>query len=218
MTQTNARRQRTVIVGSMNPQKAAEMATLLADMDVPVRSLREFSDVKAVAEDGVTFAENARLKALGLARQVVGPDVLGLVADDSGIEVDALDGRPGVYSARYAGEGATDPERVQLMLDELRDVPSERRTARFRCHIAFSDGERILLETEGVVEGRIAFSPAGDFGFGYDPIFIPVGYDRTFAELGAAVKHKISHRAQALRKFRDALAAVSYTHLRAHET
>lgn len=197
---------RAIVVGSFNRKKAAEIAELLQDFDVPVRSLTEFPDVRPVPEDGATFAENARRKALGLARQLAASGLLGLVADDSGIEVDALGGRPGVHSARYAGEHATDPERVERLLNELGDLPPEKRTARFRCHVAFADAERLLIETEGVVEGRIAFAPAGDFGFGYDPIFVPLEYDQTFSELGAEVKHKISHRARALRAFRDALA------------
>jgi XTP/dITP diphosphohydrolase len=194
-----------IIVGSFNKAKAAEMVGLLGDLHLPVRSLAEFEGVDEIPEDGTTFAANSRLKAVGLAKQVVGPGILGVVADDSGIVVDAMDGRPGVYSARYVSEEATDPERVRHMLMELEGVPVEKRTARFCCHIVLSDGENVLLETDGVVEGRIAFEPAGDFGFGYDPIFIPEGYDKTFAELGADVKHRISHRANALRDFHAAL-------------
>jgi XTP/dITP diphosphohydrolase len=196
---------RTLVIGSFNAAKAAEMAELLAGLGVAVRSLRDFPAVRPVPETGETFAENSRQKALGLARQITEADVLGVVADDSGLEVDALGGRPGVYSARYVSESATDPERVQRILEELGDLPEGRRGARFRCHIAIADPERILLESEGVVEGRIAFAAAGTFGFGYDPIFIPSGHDRTFAELSYGVKHAISHRAVALRRFRDNL-------------
>jgi len=196
---------RPIIVGSFNVKKATEMAELLRDLEVPVRPLADFPHVRPVPEDGETLGENARLKALGLVRQLATSELLGVVADDSGIEVDALDGRPGVRSARYAGEDATDPERVRLLLRELGDLPAAKRTARFRCHIAFADAERILLEADGAVEGRIAFAPAGSFGFGYDPIFIPVGYDKTFAQLGAEVKHSISHRAVALQSFRNKL-------------
>lgn len=194
-----------IVMGSFNPKKAAEIAHLLQDLHVPVRSLSEFPGVTPVPEDGATFAENASLKALGLARQMMTPDLLGVVADDSGLEVDALDGRPGIHSARYAGQTATDPERVQRLLLELGDRPPALRTARFRCHIAFADRERVLLETAGKIEGHISNEPAGTSGFGYDPVFIPNGYDKTFAQLGAAVKHKISHRAAALRLFRQAL-------------
>lgn len=201
------RGRRAIVVGSFNPKKAAEMVALLSGLEIPVRSAAEFAGVEPMPEDGATFAENSALKAQGLARQIASTEMLGVVADDSGLEVDALDGRPGIYSARYAGEDATDPERMQRILEELGDLPPERRTARFRCHVTFADANRILIETEGTVEGRIGFVPAGDFGFGYDPIFIPDGYDKTFAELGAAVKHKISHRARALARFREALLA-----------
>jgi len=195
-----------IVVGSFNQAKAAEMAELLEGLAVRVRSLREFRGVHPVPEEGDTFAENARAKALGLARQIPDEALLGLVADDSGLEVDALGGRPGVFSARYLGDQATDPERAQGILRELGDLPPENRTARFRCHVAFADARHVLLETEGVVEGRISFAAAGDFGFGYDPIFVPIGYNKSFGELGAEVKHRISHRAQALRLFRERLA------------
>lgn len=201
----NVSERRAIIVGSFNQKKAAEMVELLGDLHIPVRSPAQCSNVEPVPEDGMTFAENARLKALGLARQIVEPDVLGVVADDSGIEVDALDGRPGVHSARYVGPTATDPQRVQRLLEELDGLLPEQRTARFRCHIVLADCDRVLLETEGKVEGRISTEPAGTFGFGYDPVFIPHGYEKTFAQLGPEVKHKISHRAVALRLFREAL-------------
>ncbi len=197
-----------IVVGSFNADKAAEMIELLESLHMSVRPLRDFDDIKPVPEDGVTFAENARIKALGLARQIPADAVMGIVADDSGLEVDALDRRPGLYSARYMGESATDPERVRGILAELGDLPPEKRTARFRCHIALADAQHVIVESEGAVEGRIAFAPAGSFGFGYDPIFIPLGYDRTFAELGAQIKHAISHRAVALRQFRERLAVL----------
>lgn len=199
---------RILVVGSFNLEKAEEMADLLADVGVPVKSAQGFPGIKPVPEDGTTFAENARIKATKIAAQLgQAKDILGVVADDSGLEVDALDKRPGVYSARYLGEEATDPERVRGILSELGDLPEEKRTARFRCAIAFARRGEVPIETEGVVEGRIAFAPAGDFGFGYDPIFIPEGYERTFAELGANVKHHISHRAVALREFHERLVA-----------
>jgi XTP/dITP diphosphohydrolase len=194
-----------LVVGSFNRAKAAEMIELLGDLGLQVRALDDFEHATPVPEDGTTFAENARLKALGLARQVAGPGILGVVADDSGLVVDALGGRPGVHSARYGGASATDPDRVDLLLEELAGVPEAERTARFRCHIALSDGDGVPVESDGVVEGRIAFAPAGDFGFGYDPIFIPEGHERTFSELGPHVKHRISHRARALRAFHAAV-------------
>jgi XTP/dITP diphosphohydrolase len=201
-------RARALVVGSFNQAKAAEMAELLRGFELPVRSLRDFPAVRPVPETGETFGENARQKALGLARQIGDAGILGVVADDSGLEVDAIGGRPGVRSARYVSESATDPERVLRLLEELGDLPADRRTARFRCHVALANGERVLVETEGAVEGRIAFAPAGAFGFGYDPIFIPSGYDRTFGEIGADLKPRISHRAVALRAFRERLKQV----------
>jgi XTP/dITP diphosphohydrolase len=193
------------VVGSFNRAKAAEMAELLGGLEVPIRSVREFPAVRPVPESGESFAENARRKAQGLARQIGEAEILGVVAEDSGLEVDALGGRPGVRSARYVSESATDPERVRRLLEELEGLPAERRTARFRCHVALANAERVLIETEGSVEGRIAFAPAGAFGFGYDPVFIPGGYDRTFGEIGADLKPRISHRAVALRAFRERL-------------
>ena len=195
-----------LVVGSFNVKKAAEMTQLLSGLAIPVRSLAEFDGLEPVEEDGNTFAENAQRKALGLARQIDDPHVLGVVADDSGLEIDALDGRPGIHSARYLGENAMDPERVQGILKELGDRAPGRRTARFHCHVVLANRDEILLETHGIVEGRIAFQAAGDYGFGYDPVFVPDGYDRSFAELGAKVKHQISHRAKALREFRECLA------------
>ena len=195
-----------IVIGSFNAAKAAEMAVLLQDFHIPVKSLADCAAVGPVPEEGETFADNARAKALGLARQLPAGGLVGVVADDSGLEVDALDRRPGVRSARYLGETATYSEKMQGILRELADLHAEQRTARFRCAVAFADAEKVLLETEGVVEGRIALAPAGTFGFGYDPIFIPRGYNRTFAELGPEVKQEISHRAMALRRFQEALA------------
>lgn len=192
-----------IVVGSFNAAKAAEMAELLSGFHVAVRGLRDFPAVRPVPETGKTFAENSNMKALGMAAQIDAPGFLGLVADDSGIEVDALGGRPGVYSARYVSETATDPERVQRILEELGTLAYEKRTARFRCHVSFAFEGKVVIETEEKVEGFISFAPAGSFGFGYDPIFVPRGYDQTFGELGADVKHRISHRAKALRLFRE---------------
>jgi len=199
------RSRRTVVIGSFNTAKAAEMMELLQGLEAAVRPLGEFPGVRPVPETGASFAENARQKALGLARQIEADDVIGVIAEDSGLEVNALGGRPGVRSARYVSENATDADRVRRILKELGDLPPESRAARFRCHVALANATDILVETEGVVEGRIGFAAAGSSGFGYDPIFIPLGYDRTFAELGYGVKHKISHRAVALRLFRERL-------------
>ena len=191
-----------IYVGSMNAKKAREIRSLLADLPVEVCPL-PVAGITEIEETGTTFQENARLKALGLARQLSAC----VVADDSGLEVDALDGRPGVYSARYAGPGATDDMLCVKLLGELADVPDGARTARFRCAIAFADPDGLLLETTGACEGSITRRRRGDNGFGYDPVFIPAGYDRTFGEMAPEDKHRLSHRGQALRAFRRALAA-----------
>jgi XTP/dITP diphosphohydrolase len=131
---------------------------------------------------------------------------LFVLADDSGLEVDALDGAPGVRSARYAGEKATYPELIAKLLRDLKDVPLERRTARFRCCVCLASAQKIVLEAEGACEGRIIFEPRGTGGFGYDPVFVPDGYNQTFAELGAGVKNRLSHRGAAIREFRKRFA------------
>jgi XTP/dITP diphosphohydrolase len=191
-----------IYIGSMNPKKAREMRELLADLAVEVRPLPP--DARPVDEPGHTFAENALAKAVAFARQLNAC----VVADDSGLEVDALDGRPGVFSARYGGPEVSDEERCRLLLRELDGVPDERRTARFRCAIAFvapNGGGKELIATDDKVEGRIGHAAVGDGGFGYDPIFVPLGQERTFAQMNATEKHQMSHRGKALRKFRQAL-------------
>jgi XTP/dITP diphosphohydrolase len=153
--------------------------------------------VETPPETGTTFAANALLKA----RHAAAATNLPALADDSGIEVDALNGRPGVYSARYAGEGASDQDNLKKMLDELRDVSAPRRTARYQCVIAFlesaTDATPILAN--GTWEGTLIAAPRGLGGFGYDPIFVPAGFSRTTAELAPEEKNSLSHRGQALR-------------------
>jgi len=191
-----------LVVGTFNRAKAREMTELLQGLAIEVLPLSAFDGARPVEETGQTFEANALMKAEGLARQI-GEWV---VADDSGLEVDALGGRPGVFSARYGGEGLTDADRCRLLLDELKDTPSDRRAAQFRCVVALSRGGQERIVTSGAVEGRIALAPAGGGGFGYDPVFVPTGYDRSFGELGTEVKHRISHRAEALTRFREELA------------
>ena len=190
-----------VVVGSFNPGKVREICELLAKVDVEVLPLSRFPGVRAPDETGETFEENAALKAVGLARQVRE----WVLADDSGLEVDALDGRPGVHSARYGGHGLTDAQKVARLLREIKDVPPAARTARFQCVVVMADAGGPRLKACGRVEGRIASAPAGQAGFGYDPVFIPEGYDRTFGELGPKVKQRISHRARALARWREHL-------------
>ena len=173
----------------------AELRSLLEPLSLRLRSLEEFAEVSEVAETGSSFAENAILKAQGYAAQTQ----LWTLADDSGLEVDALNGAPGVYSARYGGEGLSDADRTRRLLETLSKVGGGNRNARFVCVIAIADprGEVSNVST-GICEGSIAFAPRGTNGFGYDPVFVPEGYEQSFGELTVEVKEKISHRARAL--------------------
>jgi XTP/dITP diphosphohydrolase len=183
-----------LLLGTANRKKGLELADLLRAVDVELRTLADFSVDFEVAEDGDTFAANARLKAAGYAKHL-GQWVL---ADDSGLLVDALDGKPGVFSARYSGPDATDASNNRLLLDELGDLPLERRSARFVCHISVADpAGQIQAESEAACCGRILFEPRGANGFGYDPLFEIVEYHRSFAEFGLRSKAHMSHRARA---------------------
>lgn len=186
-----------IVVATKNVGKVRELKELLADVPLQLKSLNEFPKVFEPEETGATFAENAVIKARSYALQTKS----WCLADDSGLEVEALNGAPGIFSARYAGENASDPERVTKLLNELNETRDEKRFARFVCAIAISDelGE-IKFLTEGICEGKIALSPSGTNGFGYDPIFVPAGFEQTFGELSGETKRKISHRAQATAK------------------
>lgn len=183
-----------IVVATANPGKIRELRALLPSCFEAVTAGE--LGIQLPPETADTFAENALIKARA-ASQATG---LVALADDSGLEVDALGGRPGVHSAHYAGQGATDRDNIQRLLKELRGVPMERRTARFRAVIALvaPDGREALAE--GVVEGRIIEEPRGESGFGYDPIFQPLGSEHTFAEMSAEEKNQRSHRAQALQR------------------
>jgi XTP/dITP diphosphohydrolase len=191
-----------IVLASGNAGKLRELAAMLAPLGHEVLSQSAFG-IETPPETGVTFVENALLKA----RYTAGRTSLPSLADDSGIEVDALAGRPGVYSARYAGEGATDQQNLEKMLAELRGVPSERRTARYQCVIvlARSADDPDPLIAQGTWEGRILTTPRGSGGFGYDPIFQPEGLTLTAAELPATEKNARSHRGQALRALTEKL-------------
>ena len=170
---------------------------MLAGLPVNLQSLNEFENIVEPEETGVTFLENAALKAVYYARKTG----FAALADDSGLEVADLNNAPGVYSARYAGENASDAEKISKLLDEMKNVEAENRAARFVCAIVLADkrGE-IIFQAEGVCSGKIALSPAGKNGFGYDPVFIPEGFDQTFGELSGAIKSNLSHRARAIEK------------------
>lgn len=184
------------VLASSNKGKLKELAAILAPFGYALVTQSSLG-IDTPPETGVTFAENALLKARHAA-QLSG---LPSIADDSGIEVDALDGRPGVYSARYAGESASDQDNLLKMLGELRDVPTERRTARYQCVIAFvrAADDASPLIAHGSWEGRVLAQPRGTGGFGYDPIFEPIGLGKTAAELSAEEKNRQSHRGKALR-------------------
>jgi len=192
---------RKLVVATRNPKKRQELAALLRDMPVEVLGLDAFPGAPEVEETGATFADNARLKAEAAARHTG----LWAIADDSGLEVDALGGRPGVFSARFAGPGATDAANNELLLTLLEGVPPEKRQARFRCAIAIASPQGETWVDEGVCEGVIALTPRGDGGFGYDPLFVVPELGKTFAELGESVKNRISHRARALSLARERL-------------
>ncbi|REK12746.1 MAG: RdgB/HAM1 family non-canonical purine NTP pyrophosphatase [Planctomycetota bacterium] len=185
-----------LVFGTHNRKKAAELVDLLCGIDVTLRTLADFDDAIEVDESGSTFAENAAAKATAQARHL-GQWVLG---DDSGLVVDALDGSPGIYSARYAGEKATDADNRRKLLEALVDVRQiERRTAHFACHLALADPRgNVRLTSAGRCSGRIRFEASGSGGFGYDPLFEVVEYHRTFGELSPAVKACLSHRARAM--------------------
>jgi len=166
--------------------------------------LMEFPAWPPPVEDGETFLANAEIKARYFARL----SGLWTLADDSGLEVDALGGEPGVRSARYAGEPGDDKANNALLLERLKGVPAERRTARFRCAVVLSDGHDVLASAEGAIEGRIIEGPRGGGGFGYDPLFWVDEKGMTTAEMTAAQKHAISHRGQALRRLRERLTTL----------
>jgi XTP/dITP diphosphohydrolase len=186
-----------LVVASFNRAKAVEVAEILAaeGLAFAIVPLSGFPGVTLPPETGDTFAANALAKARAAARGTGFP----AVADDSGLEVDALHGQPGVMSARYAGETAGDEDRYRKVLALMANVPDAQRTARFRCAAAFVDPNGLELLAEGTVEGRIARAPAGSGGFGYDPIFLPEGRDVTMAQLTPEEKHAISHRGRAFR-------------------
>jgi XTP/dITP diphosphohydrolase len=193
-----------LLVATNNAGKVRELARLLAEMPLRLRLLSEFGDIPEAVESGATFAENAMLKATHYSAL----SGLFTLSDDSGLVVDALGGRPGVYSARYVGPRATYAERMSRLLEELAAAGDAERRARFVCVIAVADPSTGEVKTfEGVCEGRIAHAPRGTGGFGYDPVFVPEGHAQTFGELPDEIKQRISHRARALAKAARFLAA-----------
>lgn len=203
-----------LVLGTTNPHKQREFRALLAGVEVELLLPQGLGEPPDIEETGATFAENARQKALGLADWCAekvpekGPGTLPsgypvpfpplVLAEDSGLEVEALNGAPGLKSSRFAGPQATDADRNARLLELLAGVPPERRSAQYTSAICLAQPGRVLIEVQGHLRGRIALAPAGAAGFGYDPVFIPEGYDRTIGQLGEALKHRISHRARAV--------------------
>lgn len=198
--------QQSLLVATGNLGKLEELRQLLGDLPFDLYGLDRFPGVERISETGASFVENASLKATGYANQTR----LLTLADDSGLEVDALGGAPGVFSARYAGQGGSDAERTNKVLAELSKVEPPRRGARFVSAVAIASGYgQILNVSVGTCSGQISLAPRGSAGFGYDPIFIPLSYDETFAELKPEVKNEISHRARALSEARRFLLALT---------
>lgn len=197
-----------LVVGSRNQKKLIEIAQLLEPYGINVIGIADFADVSEVVEDGDTFAANAAKKAAETA-QAINEWVL---AEDSGLSVDALGGAPGVYSARYSGEGATDERNNQKLLQELAGVPAEKRNAHYTCHVAVSapDGA-IRLTEEATCCGRIIDDARGENGFGYDPYFLIPEFHRTFGELSSGVKNQLSHRARAFQRLTPGLVRLFRT-------
>ena len=188
-----------LLVATKNPGKFAEVEAYLSPLSLGIVSLRNFENYPAVIEDGATFEENAQKKARAFA-QTSG---LLTLADDSGLEVDALDGAPGIYSARYAGEAADDSKNNEKLLAAMRAVPESQRTARFVCALALCDPRPGAMQIPTIresCEGRITFEPKGVNGFGYDPLFFYPPFGKTFGEIDREIKATVSHRGKALKK------------------
>lgn len=198
-----------LLIATTNRGKVAEYASLLQGLDLELVTLDQAGISQEAREDYNTFAENARSKAGFYA----GLSGLLTLADDSGLEVDALGGEPGVRSSRYAGDNASDQDRVNFLRDKLRDVPMDRRQARFKCVIAICGPGSYMQMVEGECEGLIAMEPRGDNGFGYDPIFFLPQYGKTIAEISTELKNEISHRGRAALKARDVLAGLNLKNL-----
>ncbi|MGW8248349.1 MAG: XTP/dITP diphosphatase [Acidiferrobacterales bacterium] len=195
---------RQIVLASGNPGKVREIGELLADTDITIVAQSEFN-VPEAEETGLTFVENAILKA----RNACEHTGLPAIADDSGLEVDALRGAPGIYSARYAGKGASDEANLQKLLADLKDVPEASRSARFQCVMVYMEHalDPTPLICQGTWEGRIQFEPSGDNGFGYDPVFFVPEFGITSAQMAPEQKNRLSHRGQALVELVDALKA-----------
>jgi XTP/dITP diphosphohydrolase len=189
-----------IVLATRNKHKIQEIKTILHDLPLEILTLNDFPGVPVLREDGATFQDNSLQKAQAVYRHTK----LAALADDSGLELFFLNGRPGVLSARYAGEGASDEQNNEKLLEQMRGVAPRRRKAQFRAVLTLLD-EKGVDVTEGICPGTLAESGRGTNGFGYDPIFIPSGFSRTYAELTVEEKNQISHRARALAAMREVL-------------
>ena len=192
-----------IVLSTHNRDKEKELQDSLRGLDVEIQTLSEYSNVGEIEETGTTLLENSLLKARTVFAKTGHP----AIADDTGLEVDALDGGPGIYSARFAGLNATYEDNLNKLLSLIEDIPEEKRSARFRTVISFVDGDQEFW-TEGHIDGRITEFPRGNAGFGYDPVFYIPQLEKTFAELSTEEKNKISHRGIALQKLRKILVNV----------
>ncbi len=188
-----------IVLATRNLNKKREIAEIINLKDTEFLSLADYPSFPEIEEDGKDFKQNAIKKALTTAdfTQKIA------LADDSGLEVEILKGEPGIHSARFAGEKKSDRANIKKLLELLKDVPREKRRAKFRCVIALAKPGKLIKTVEGVCEGIIAFEPKGNFGFGYDPIFFLPSYNKTFAELDPRIKNRISHRAKAIEKIKE---------------
>ncbi|WP_019242831.1 MULTISPECIES: XTP/dITP diphosphatase [Bacillus] len=190
-----------LIIATKNKGKAKEFVELFAPLGYEVMTMLDLEDAIEVEETGKTFEENAILKAESLSKQY---NTMA-ISDDSGLMIDALDGRPGVYSARYAGEAKNDEANIEKVLEELKNVPEEKRTARFYCALAVAIPGQETKTVSGTVEGRILTARQGENGFGYDPVFYVPSLEKSMAQLQSEEKNAISHRGNALRKLKETL-------------
>lgn len=192
---------KTIIIATNNKGKAKEFEALFNDYGYAIKTLQDYPEIGDVPETGETFAENALQKATAISELM---DTI-VLADDSGLEVDALGGKPGIYSARFAGEHGNDKKNNEKLLEELENVPKEKRTANFHCTLVLVGPGKEPLFVDGNVDGYILHEPRGNYGFGYDPLFYLPEYDKAMAELPQEEKNKISHRARAIKKLKNHL-------------
>ena len=190
-----------ILIATRNIHKFKEIGRILSLINFELVSLADFRNIPEVKEDCDTFRDNAIKKA----REISKATGILSISDDSGLEVEALGGQPGVYSSRFSAPGATDEKNIKKLINLLKDIPVDKRDAQFVCWVALADKGRILATTNGICRGKITDAPYGEFGFGYDPVFIPKGYRKTFAQLGPGVKNKISHRYKAFSKMREVI-------------